>query len=102
LFDREKRPNFVAAWTDDADRAGDNKEEQVARTCESQARGGHKNRSDDRHAPPPDTIRSCGEVKRDDNITGEGQRKNQAGLRLREPETNQIENQNYGERTVCE
>ena len=31
LFDREKRPNFIAAWTDDADGAGDDEEEQIAR-----------------------------------------------------------------------
>jgi len=48
-----------------------------ARQCESQARGGHENRADDQHAPAADTIRSCCEVKRNDDITGEGQRENQ-------------------------
>ena len=43
LFDREKRPNFMAAWTDDADGAGDDEKEQVAGTCESQPRSGHEN-----------------------------------------------------------
>src|SRR6266851_3584832 len=53
---------------------------QLVGTCESQTSGGHENRSDDQHAPPPDTVCSSCEVKRDDDITDEGQRKNQASL----------------------
>jgi hypothetical protein len=92
LFDREKRPNFIAAWTDDADGTSDNKKEQIAGARESQARGCHENRTDDQHAPPSNAIRSGCQVQRDDHVAHQGQRKHQAGLPLREPETNQIEN----------
>jgi len=43
LLNREKRSNFIAAWTDDADGAGDDEEEQIARKCKSQTCGGHEN-----------------------------------------------------------
>ena len=85
LFDREKRSHFIAARTDDANGTGDDEEKKVAGTRKSQARGGHEDRSDDQHPPPSDTIRSRCQVKRDNDITDQRQRKNEAHLCLGKP-----------------
>ncbi len=85
LFDREKRSDFIAARTDEANGAGNDEEEKVAGTRKSQVRGGHENRPDDQHAPPSDTVRSCCQIKRDNDITDQRQRKNEAHLRLGKP-----------------
>ena len=80
MLDREKRSHFIAAGTDDANRAGDDEEEQVAGTRKSQTGGAHENRADHQHASPPDAIRPGCEVQGDNNITDERQRENESHL----------------------
>jgi len=69
LFDREERPHLIAAGTDDTNSSSDDKEKQVTGTGKSQTSSGHKNRADDQHAPPSDTVRSRCQIKRDNYIT---------------------------------
>ena len=102
LFDREKGPDLIPARTDDTDRARKNQEEQVLCGRERQAGRSHENRTDNQHAPTSDPTRSGRQEKRDHNVAPERQRQHQAGLRLGEPQTDQIEDQNDGERTVSE
>jgi hypothetical protein len=66
----------MATRTDDTYSAGDNEEDRIAGGRESQTCCGHENRADDQHAPPPNAIRSGGQVERDDDIANESQRKN--------------------------
>lgn len=79
-----KRPNFITAWTDDADGASDNKKEHIAGARERQTPGDHENRSDDQHPPPSSAIRSCGQLQRDDHVAHDGQGKDEAHLCLGE------------------
>ena len=102
LLDRQKRPNLVATWADDADRSGQDQEQDVARVREDQAGGGHESGTDDQHAASPDTIGSRGQVERDDGIPRQRQRQQQAGLGRTQAKAGQIEHQDDGQRTVCE
>jgi hypothetical protein len=62
---------------------------------ESQTGSGHQNGPHYEHAPPPDPVGASSEIKRDDSIPDQRQRKKQAGLRIAESEANQIENQHH-------
>ena len=102
LLDREKWPHFVATGADDADRPGQDQEQEVARVGEDQAGGDHECGADDQHAPPPDAIGSSGQVEGDDGIPRQRQSQQQAGLGRAEAKAGQIEDQNDGQRAVGE
>ena len=92
LFNRQKRPHFIAAWANNANRAGENQKQEIVREGESQTGGGHQNGADDEHAPPPDPVGASSEIKGDDSISEQRQRKKQARLGIAESKANQVEN----------
>ena len=102
LFDREEGTDFVAAGADDADGAGDDEEEKVVSGCEGEARGGHEDCADDEHAAAADTIGTRCEIERDDDVAGQGEAENQAGLLFGEAETDEVKNQDDGQGAVGE
>ena len=95
LLDREKRPNFIAAWAYDANGAGKNQEQEIVCAGEGYSGSSHQNGTNNKHAPPPDAIGASSEVKGDDSIADKRQGKEQAGLGLAQSQANQIEDQHY-------
>src|SRR2546426_11610554 len=93
---RSKWAHFVAAWTDDANRPGEDQEHEVACAGEGQTRGSHENGADDQHAPSPDAIGPGCEVEGDDSIPGQREREQHAGLGGTQAEAGQVEHQDDG------
>ena len=92
LLNRQKRPHFIAAWAYDANGAGENQKQEIMREGESQTGSSHQNGADDEHAPSPNSVGAGGEIKGDDSIPDERQRKQQACLGIAQSEANQVEN----------
>jgi hypothetical protein len=92
LLNRQKRPYFIAAWAYNANGARENQKQEIVSERESQTGSSHQNGADDEHAPSPNPVRASGEIKRDNSIPDERQRKQQACLGIAESKANQVEN----------
>src|SRR5260370_1324129 len=95
LLNREKRPHFVTAWADDANRASDNQQQKILGEDKGQARSRHENGSDNKHAPPADPIRPRRKKEGNHNIAEERQGEKYSRLGFAEPQGDQVEDQNY-------
>ena len=88
----QKWADFVATRTYYADGPSDNQEKQISCNSEGETRSRHQNRANDQHPPPPYTVSSGREVQRNDRISEQRQRKEQAGSGFVETQGNQVEN----------
>ena len=79
-----------------------NEQPELAGGREDEPGRGHQQRADDQHAPAADAIGARREEQRDDGVADERQRQQQAGLRLAQPEADQIEHQHDRQRAVRE
>jgi hypothetical protein len=96
---REKA-HFIAARTDNPDRARNDQEEQISCGRKGQTRGRHENGTDDQNPPPANPVRPGCQHEGNHHVARKRQRENQTALRFREPESNQVEHQNDRERPV--
>src|SRR6202011_818065 len=102
LFNRQEWPDLIAARADYANRARDDEKEKIVRERERQTGCRHQDRADNQHSPATDAVRSSRQEKRYRDVPGQRQSKKQARLLFAEAQSNQIENQNYGQRAVSE
>ena len=102
LLDRQERPDFVPAGTDDPDRPRYDEEQEVARPGEGHAGRHHQDRADDQHPPPSQPVGAGRQVQRHGGVADQRERQQQAGLRCAQAGARQIDHQDYGERPVRE
>jgi hypothetical protein len=82
LFDGKKRPYFIAARADNADRACHDQKKKVLGRSKGQAGTGHQNGPDNQHALSPDAVGSRREQQRNRDVARERQRQKHPHLSL--------------------
>ena len=102
LFDGKKRSDLITTRTDDADRCGDQKEDEIPCQCEKETGKDHQEGAQDEHPPPANSVGRGRYPQGDDRIPEEGQREQEPYLRLLETSLCEIEHQDDREKSVGE